>query len=180
MKTYQVSIQGVTPLLMHRFPMDKADSKSKKRTGVPDWKEEALNSLYTDEQGRIYEPSDHIEGSLKEAARQFKITGKRSATYAKLIGSTVAVSPAAIPHKITDYVVDSRPVVVQRARVIRYRPRFDKWEIDFEIRSMDDQLDKEVLKQILDYAGSYVGIGDFRPGRGGKFGKFIVTRFVEG
>jgi hypothetical protein len=44
---------------------------------------------------------------------------------------------------------------------------------------MDDQLPIEVIKQALDYAGTFVGIGDYRPGKGGKFGKFIVTEFNE-
>jgi len=77
------------------------------------------------------------------------------------------------------YEVDARPVVIQKARIVRYRPRFDKWELDFTLRLHDDQLPTEVIKEILDYAGLYVGIGDFRPGKGGKFGKFMVTRFEE-
>lgn len=175
----KVTIQGVTPLLMHRFPMAGADDKSKKRTGVPDWKLEAELSLYKDESGQIYQPSEHIEATIKEAGKQFKISGKRGATYSKLIGSTVSVMPYAIPHKYVDYRIDARPVVIQKARIVRYRPIFDKWELSFTIQLQDDQLPVEVAKQVLDYAGSFVGIGDFRPQKGGKFGKFIVTEYKE-
>ena len=177
MDTYNVSIEGISSLLMHRFPIDGADDKSKKRTGTPDWKAEAIKALYTDEDNVIYQPAEHIESCLREAAKQFKISGKRGATYSKLVGSTIEVRPSAIPHKYIEYEIDARPVVVQRARIIRYRPRFDKWALDFEIVALDDQLDKSVIKEILDYAGIYVGIGDFRPGRGGKYGKFMVTKF---
>lgn len=179
MKSIAVEIQGITPLLMHRFPMVGADDTSKKRTGVPDWKQEAETALYKDEQGVIYEPASHIEGTLKEAGKVLKIPGRRGATYSKLIGSAISVEPDAIPHKIQEYEIDSRPVVVQRARVVRYRPIFKKWELAFEIIVGDDQIPPEVIKQALDHAGLYVGIGDFRPGRGGKFGKFIVTEFKE-
>lgn len=180
MKKISVEIRGITPgLLMHRFPMDGADEMSKRRTGVPAWKEEAEKALYRDEQGVIYEPASHLEGALKEASKTLKIPGRRGATYSKLIGSAVSIDPDAIPHKIQEYEIDSRPVVVQRSRVIRYRPLFKNWELAFEIIVADEQIPTEVIKQALDHAGLYVGIGDFRPGRGGKFGKFMVTSFKE-
>ncbi len=179
MKEIEVTIKGTTPLLVHRFPMDGADEPSKKRTGVPNYKTEAETYLYKDEKGILYEPASHLEASLQNAGKNFKITGKRGATYGKLVGATLEVYPDAIPHKITEYTIDRRPVVIQRARIIRNRPRFDKWELDFSLHLLDEQLRIEVVKEILDHAGFYVGIGDYRPQRGGKFGKFIVTKFKE-
>jgi len=177
MLTIHIAIEGTSPLLMHRFPMDGADNPGKKRTGVPKWKEEAEASLYRDEKGQIYQPANHLECCLKEAAKSFKVSGRRGATYSKLVASTILIRPEAIPHLITDYEIDSRPVVVQRARVIRYRPIFFKWALKFQIDLHDDQLPIEVFKEILDHAGQYVGIGDYRPGKGGKFGRFMVTEF---
>lgn len=175
MKTVNVTIEGTTPLLMHRFATGQEPSS--KRTGVPDWKAEAEKALYKNESGIIYQPATHLERCLVEAGKQFKIAGKRGATYSKLVASTVEVWPDAIPHEIQDYAIDERPVVVQRARVMRYRPRLDKWRLSFELRLMDEQLKPEVMREILDYGGYYVGIGDFRPGRGGKFGKFMVVQW---
>ncbi len=179
MKTVKATIKGITPLLMHRFPMAGADDTSKSRTGVPDWKAEAETALYKDEKGIIYEPASHLEGCLKQASKTLKIPGKRGATYSKLVGSALSVSPDAIPHNIQKYTIDARPVVIQRARIVRYRPIFADWELSFEVLIADDQLPVEVVKQALDHAGIYVGIGDFRPGKGGKFGKFMVTEFKE-
>jgi len=179
LKEIKVSIKGITPLLMHRFPNDGADEPSKKRTGVPNWKQEAELALYKNPDGTIYEPAEHLEKSIQNAAKSFKIAGKRGATYGKLVGATLEVYPDAIPHKIQTYEIDSRSVVVQRARIIRYRPRFDSWELEFTIRLLDDQLPVSVIKEVLDQAGLYVGIGDYRPQRGGKFGKFMVTKFKE-
>lgn len=179
MRTFKVTIQGVSPLLMHRFSMEGADQPGKRRTGVPEWKNEAEKAIYRDEQGTIYQPASHIEATLREAAKSFKMVGKRGASYARLVSSTVDVHPDAIPHKKTAWEVDARPVVVQRARVVRYRPRFDEWELDFTLNCQDDQLSPDILKQVLDYAGLYIGIGDFRPATKGKFGKFMVTLFQE-
>jgi len=179
MKTIKVSVKGTTPLLMHRFPMDGADAPGKKRTGVPDYQQEGEKALYKDESGTIYQPASHFEGALKEAGKSFKVAGKRGATYSKLVASTVQVMPDTIPHKITDYHIDARPVVIQRARIIRYWPMFDEWELDFTLQLLDDQLPVEIVKEVLDHAGLYVGVDDYMPGRGGKFGKFMVTKFKE-
>ncbi len=179
MKTVQVVIKGITPLLMHRFPMAGAEDTSKKSTGVPDWKAEGELGLYKDAKGHIYQPASHIEGALKQASKTLKVPGKRGATYARLVGSAVSIEPDAIPHKITKYEIDARPVVIQRARIIRYRPIFNDWELSFQIIIGDDQIPIEVVKLALEHAGQYVGIGDYRPGRGGKFGKFMVTQYKE-
>ena len=58
------------------------------------------------------------------------------------------------------------------------RPLIRKWEIDFNIKITDD-IPEDVLKSILDYGGQYIGIGDWRPDKKGKYGKFIVTSFKE-
>ena len=178
MKVIEVTIKGITPLLMHRFAATGADAGSKKRTGIPDWKAEAELALYQNE-GELYQPAEHLERALAIAGAQFRIPGKRGQTYSRLIGATVDIMPEAIPHKIQKYVIDSRPVVVRPARVIRYRPRLDEWELSFTLRLHDEQLPLPVIKEILDYAGLYVGIGDYRPARKGKYGKFMVVEFKE-
>jgi len=178
MTKIDVSIKGIVPLLQHRFPeAEQIEEKVSKRSGVPNREKEIEQALYKLPDGTIYQPSTHIEGALVNAAKNFKISGKRGKTYKDLVKSAVFVSPEAIPHKIQKYTVDERAVVMPstRGRIIRRRPRFDDWELDFQIDVNDEQMPVEVLKQILDYAGSSVGIGDFRP----KYGRFIVTKFKE-
>ncbi|GAI19389.1 unnamed protein product, partial [marine sediment metagenome] len=63
--------------------------------------------------------------------------------------------------------------VIQRARIMRARPRFDKWELDFTIDFDDEIIGKDKVNEILTYAGQRIGIGDYRP----LFGRFIVTKF---
>lgn len=68
---------------------------------------------------------------------------------------------------------------VKRAKVgtskhIRVRPKFDQWSVHGSLTVTDDQITTEVLRSILDYAGRYKGIGDWRPGgkTPGSFGMF--------
>jgi len=140
--------------------------------------------------GLITQPSAHIEAALVKAAATFKITGRRGKTYKDVIQSSVFVTPLDIPHALPDGIripedldydadkmmyLDMRPVVVQRARVVRTRPALKKgWTLDFDIEVIDDQLPPNVLNDILLYAGKSVGIGDFRP----RFGRFLVSKFA--
>ena len=174
MATVKVTIKGVVPLLQHRYPSEKEETKIMKVRGARDYSKEAELALYRDEVGTIYQPAEHILGALIKAAVDFKITGRGKKTYKDLIKSAIVISPDAIPHKNKKWEVDRRMVVIQRSRIMRERPRFDNWELSFEIETLDEQLPLSALKEILDQAGK-VGIGDFRP----RFGRFIVTEFKE-
>jgi len=191
MKTYQVTIVGVSPLLQHRFSADtesKLKEASKRVAGREDYSEEWRQGIYADEDGRVYQPAIHLEKSMEKAALNFKITGKRGKTYKDLFKSAVFVRPdyiyydnLVVPDELTrdqgaKLYLDERPVRVQRARVMRQRPALKAgWELKFEIEVLEDQLAQQVILEILQYAGQYVGIGDNRP----RNGRFIVTLFEE-
>lgn len=66
------------------------------------------------------------------------------------------------------------PVKVGQARVMRTRPIFEKWAIGGEILFDPDVVNRDQLEGWLEYAGSYVGLCDWRPSKGGSFGRFTV------
>jgi len=132
--------------------------------------------------GTIYQPSVHFISTMKKAGAKYQIPGQGKLTYKNLIGSgAVLVTPDAIPHRNQQFEVDVRPVVVPstRGRVARRRPVFKNWSLKFNIEYDEDELSASTIKEILDYAGTRVGIGDFRPEKGGPFGRFMVTSFKE-
>lgn len=183
-----VQIEGISPLLQHRFPLPDLANLSKggkKQTGATDFTQEWRNYFYATREGDIYQPAAHIEGALITAAVNYKIVGKRGKSYKDLFRAAVFVSPDEIRHGVkvpetltTDadapLYVDMRPVVVNRARVVRLRPAFSPgWKLSFEIQVIDDQIDPVLVQDILVLAGKTVGIGDYRP----RFGRFNVTHF---
>lgn len=188
MYSVSVKVKGTAPLLQHRFPVPDIKTLSKggkKSTGAVDYSEEWRSYLYATADGHVYQPSSHFEGAMVKAAAGFKITGKRGKTYKDLFSASVFIDPTEIlfgmdvPQELdTDadkpLYLDVRPVVVQRARVVRIRPAFKAgWELAFEINVIDDELPLEILSDVLSLSGKTVGIGDFRP----KFGRFMVTQF---
>lgn len=172
MEKIKVRIEGISPLLQHRFPMeDNQENKSAKRKKEYPAKEECEKALYADSKGKVYQPAEHILGALITAAKNFSYERKR--TYKDVVKSSVFVTPDVIYHEYPKWEIDRRPVVVMRARIVRARPRFDKWALGFEIEFDNEVMGKDKLKEILEFAGQRVGIGDFRP----TFGRFMVTRF---
>lgn len=176
MRTVSVKIEGTTPLLQHRFPEeDNPEGKSKKKKKEYDSQEQCEKALYQSEDGIIYQPADCLKGALMKASTSFQYEGKK--TYKEIIAGSVFIQPDAIPHLNQKWVIDRRAVVIQRARIMRARPKFDKWALKFEMEYDEDFISKDKLKEILDFAGARKGIGDYRPEKGGSFGKFIVTLF---
>ena len=189
MYTASVRIKGIAPQIQHRFPMPDLSTLSKggqKSTGAKDYTQEWREYFYADGDGQIYQPSSHIEGALVKAAVNFKVTGKRGKSYKDLFSANIVVDPERIPHAGftvpeelgTDgdqpLYLDVRPVLVQRARVVRIRPAFKAgWELAFDIQCLDDEVQPDLLQDVLALAGKTVGIGDYRP----KFGRFSVTHF---
>ena len=183
-----ITVKGVCPLLQNRFPMPEFGDLSKggkKSTGSPDYSQEWRSHLYA-AGGKIYQPSSHFEGAIIKAGASFKIQGKRGKTYRDLLAASIIIDPEQIPHNMDvpeeldadadkPLYLDVRPVVIQRARIVRVRPAFKAgWELSFEIAVGDDEIQPDLLQDILAMAGKSIGIGDFRP----RFGRFNVINFA--
>jgi len=177
--TYRVELQGAAPLLMHN-PASLMEQKQGRDTGAPDPETEARKALYKDREGNIVVPSRAIEGAMREAAKDFRVSGKGGKkSYKEYIIAGVLVEPANIPLQMDganpgdSWQVDLQPVVVQRSRIMRARPRFDQWKLEFKLTLLDPLLDPSIVQEILEAAGKYKGLLDYRP----KFGRFQVLCF---
>lgn len=178
MENVEIRIEGVSALLMHRYPMTEVGVKTKGKNNKQT-EDDVESYLYKDSAGKLMQPSTHIIGVLKRAGAKYQIPGQGKLTYKNLMGSgAVLVSPDEIVHELQGWEIDRRPVVVNRGgRIPRSRPMLPKWALSFSIEYDEDEIHKSALKEILDFAGRRVGIGDFRPEKGGPFGRFIVTKF---
>jgi len=180
MEKVNVTIQGTTPILFNRFRDVAIEGKSKKRTGALE-QSEIEDKLYKDEKGKIQLPAVYIKNSITEAAKQFKIVGKNKATYSKIVGSSVDVMPFYIEFESGKYEIFRISAVnpMTKGRIMVSRPKFNKWSATFQIVLNDSQVDVSVINEILEHAGKYVGLGDWRPEKKGMFGKFMITSFKQ-
>jgi hypothetical protein len=168
--TIEVTVTGTRPLLQNKF-QDNEDGLPSKRGKKYDDKIEAEKRLEKNEKNVICQPASHFESSMIRSATEFKFQGRK--TYKDLFKAGVYIEPSLIPHKSQRYQIDKRAVTINRSRILRCRPRFDKWELSFKIIVQDDRIDPLLVKQVLETAGRFHGVGDYRP----KYGLFKVTKF---
>jgi len=174
----KVTIEGTTPLLFNRFRDTAIEGKSKKRTGAMG-DIEIEDKLYLDEKGNVLLPATYLRNSIVEASKQFKIVGKGKSTYSKLVASTVQIEPFYLKLDAGKYEVFRISAVnpMTKGRMMTERPKYDKWKASFEIVLNDESVPVSVMNEILEQAGKYVGIGDWRPEKKGMFGKFMIVEF---
>lgn len=192
MKTITVTIKGATPLLQHRFG-EQAEigvQKSTRRMTVQTEetpREAATKVCYRLPNGRFYFPGAAISRLLRDAGSNHKLKNSRKSTRF-LVPAAVIVPQEAITitngdgeTPVADFEVDSRPVVIPatKGRVMRHRPRFDCWSATFNLEIDEEILPVEFIHQLLTEGGSKQGIGDFRPEKGGPFGRFQIIAWNE-
>lgn len=51
------------------------------------------------------------------------------------------------------------------------------WSIDFNLRLDSSQLEVDDLRLMIEAAGKYIGVGSWRPSKGGRFGRYVLDRF---
>jgi hypothetical protein len=175
MKKISCKVKGISGLLMHAFPMVPIENPPiEKRTPA----EQAELAAYRDpETGLLYIPGIAIQRCLIGAAAFSK--GKGRATLQKQAAASLFIFPERVSLGVKDYALDSRPIVIPatRGRVIRHRPRLDEWKAAFEIEYDESLLTERQVRQVVDDAGSRVGLLDFRPEKKGPFGRFIVVEW---
>lgn len=186
MKNIRIRIEGVSPLLMHKFTDEAAlgATEGKRSSSVGDRgtpREQAEAVLYKDELGRIGIPQPNLFTCLVEGGKFFKIGRSKVTTQrSSLIPAVLLIREAFIPLDYEEpWEVDTRPVRIPATggRILRYRPAFEKWGLEFHVELDEELLGIKLFRDIVDAAGKRVGLGDFRPDTKGPFGKFVVSQW---
>jgi len=173
-------VKGISPLLQNNLvnfigvSEDPALAAGRK---VYDDDEEARLRVYNDPDGAFCHPCEAFTKAMVRACSGKKF-GKLTAT-STLKGSVFITEPFALiedekGNPATKYTIDKRPVVVGKARVPRCRPCWPRWQMRVPLEIDTAILTREQVAEALSLAGRIVGIGDYRPEKGGGFGRFTV------
>ncbi len=172
MKKINVEIEGVTPLLMHSAQNMTRTSTTKNPAKQYDDEKEAENVAYRTKKGILYVPSRCLKACIVNASSWYKF-GKKSAK--PIVAGCTRIEPVEIELGTKTYEIDLRPVVIQRARILRARPRLDTWILKFTLLYNDEIInDTNILKTILNEAGQRIGLLDNRPQKYGENGCFKI------
>ena len=185
--TIVIECKGVSPLLMHADrasdPLSQdakwlSEISGKRRKTETDIKELARRefhcSLYLDTAGRPTIPVDNVHACFYAAAKRRK--------EGPLFSGSFTVSKVKFDYdgpdepdtlwEQQDTFVDRRSVKIGTSRVIRTRATFPDWSLTVEAEHDPDVADLFHIAQWAEIAGARIGLCDYRPQRGGLFGRF--------
>jgi hypothetical protein len=190
----KVTVEGRSPLLMHNPRLaDPGDGwtkqikeitklSSKKRTDehVMRLREcEYMGGLYIDEVLGPYVPDSWVEGVIREGAKKVE----RGLASTIIAGLTCEEQMMPLQYNgprdakslyESNQFFDSRIVVVNNARVVRIRPRFNlPWSFNCTLLIYKDLLNVDQVQKSFTAGGMYKGVGDYTP----KFGRYSLSSF---
>lgn len=187
MKTLRVTWKGVSPLIMHSCkcvnPLHPIAREMKKYTSKKKKTEEDLLKIadleweagaYWQDGLGLYIPSENIEATLRNGAKTYK----KGKDFEKYVNVTDLIIPLDYGENLSKEELikdfryrDTRVMTVQRARIVRTRPRFNQWQIIFNLSYDETKIDLDTIINCMEYSGSYIGVCDSRP----RYGQFVAT-----
>lgn len=190
MELLNIKITGNSPLIMHgdRYanPLDPMTKEHKVLTGKRKKTDEdqlliALSemrgAMYWNSRLGPYLPGANIRSAIVNGGKLNKL-GKQIQRSTMMAEPEVPLEYEGSRDRETliqdPQFQDCRGVVVSGRRIMRYRPIFREWAAQFAIYYEPSAINPEDIELAATNAGLLIGIGDFRPERGGMFGRFSV------
>jgi len=174
LKSFNVDIEGTSPLLMHKFSdaskkemMDKQLKKSSTKK-IRDIKQEVEECIYR-EGDKIVFPAIAFKKACVEVAPYLENLDK------KLVKGAMQIIGQYVELKFKKQTVNEAHVkLASGVSMIRYRPEFHDWKVNIRFIYNASQITPQQIIELLKYAGFHIGVGDWTPQHSGSFGMFEV------
>ena len=184
-------IRGLSPLIQHRWSekakrmmLEKKQGRKTKDREPCDPEAEAREATYFTSSGAYGVPAMAIKRALIAAAH--KDVGIEKTLVRKALFILCSDPSGVLAMDCDEPVIGQAgdgtgdPVRVGMGSTdLRYRPYFHRWSIDITCELDADLLRVDDLLTLVDRAGFGVGIGEWRPEKGGDYGRFEVDRSVK-
>lgn len=190
------TIRGTAPLSQsHQHAEPELEGEAKDAYDARTWRSK-LNVDVVDGKKTVVIPAFALQCALADAAKYSKrqIPNQGKATWtAKFKSGTSVLAPVPLnidPETVQCVVVSVNADGVRGSgkRVTRRFPTISpSWEATFETIILDPIITEDVFREMVELAGLFIGVGQFRPQNGGTNGRFVVEelewhdnrRFVE-
>jgi len=172
-KKIEVELKGITPLLMHRYPLEPVEGFNKMTR-----EEQAEIGAYRDSKTKeLFIPGGNIQRALVAGATYVK--GKGRASLQKQTAACLFIEPERVYLGTNEYTVDSRRAVnpTTKGAIIANRPRLDRWSCKFFISYDEVLLSEKNIRDIVENTVSKVGFLSFRPEKKGPYGRSMIVKW---
>jgi hypothetical protein len=177
-----LTITGTADFLFHKWSNEAVAEKSAAAKGSEAKKTDNIESyVYRNGENQICLPGRYIVRSVVEAGRFHQDPRSTRKMAKELVQAGVIceeiLSPMLVngnPTEDWDY-LDEQRVCIMRSAITRTRPAFNKgWQCKFTLTSLlPEYITPIFLRSLVDGAGKFVGLGDFRP----TYGRFVVSEW---
>lgn len=180
-----VSIKGLAPLSqskMHDAP--KLDGESHSDYDARTWREKCNY----DGDGTVFVPAMAFKQAMDIAAKRLAIPdpdNKRANLTKFFVSDVICEANLSIGVNKDDMPcvrinANSDGVRGSGKRVLRTLPQIQEWKGDTSFLIMEEKIKPEIFERVLAAAGRSVGVGQFRPEKGGLNGRFeIASMHIE-
>jgi hypothetical protein len=179
-KLMKITIEGTSPLIQHKWSekalrqmREKGEGKKTKTREPRNPEKEARDATYFTADGKHGLPLLAVKSALIGAAHKdigIEKTLVRKGLFIKGNDQTMIIPMKCDKPKVREDCV----TVGMGSADLRYRPQFDRWSADLHIEYDADLLQPQDIVNLIDRAGFGVGIGEWRPEKGGEMGRFRV------
>lgn len=183
-KKYEIKLIGNAPVIYNRMKKEVEDEKKKlKKNEILEWEETQWIKKAEVNNGGALLPKEWVMSMLINACKQTRLVPhfetKKSATYTRYVQSCVIKETLPLG-KTKDLTPYGKFLPSQGAKgggkVWRVRPMMENWCALFTFVDPFGRMNKDELKELLEYGGMFIGIGD---SRNQGFGRFDVDYVKE-
>ena len=182
----RATLAGVTPLLMNAMSNQQLldlwnRTRKPKNAPRPSPREAADAAVHRMPDGKPHIPVAMLMSCLIGAGQFVRLDGKRQISTAKstILPGLLTIEDRWLPVRPGKWEVDMalgrNPNGGDAVCIIR--PRFDDWSFALTLSVDQSEIPLSTIRELVNIAGSRVGLGDFRPKCKGTFGRFHVTRW---
>lgn len=174
-------LQSTSPYSQSRYHNSEklSDKESAAEYGLRTWREQCT----FDEAGIIAIPAMAIKMGLDSTARKLKerVPGKGTKTWIDyFVGGVIPGAQhftIGLPKDKVDFIdiwANADGIRGSGKRVMRRFPIIPKWKSEIVLDIVDDSIPSPLIEKYLSECGKLIGIGRFRPEKGGFNGRFEV------
>ncbi len=178
-----VTLEGITAYSQSRqHDEPKLEGESHEDYDKRTWRSKQSIELRDGKQTVVI-PAHGIHQAIAAAAKYSKrqIPGQGKATWTKKFeaGITLLENPALgiDPDAVNVVTISANADGIRGSgkRVPRRFPIIPEWRATFDVYILDPIITEQVFREMLEIAGMFIGIGRFRPEKGGTNGRFKIA-----
>jgi len=181
-----ITLAGLTPYSQsHQHDEPKLEGESHDAYDTRTWP----SKLNTSERNGVHTvviPAHGFHQSIIAAAKYSKrqIPGQGKATWTKKFEAGISLledpSLNIDPTTVKSITISANADGIRGSgkRVTRRFPIMNEWSTTFDVYILDPIITQDVFREMLEITGMFIGLGRFRPEKGGGNGRFKIAKLV--